>query len=211
MHLIIFSIFFAWICMWLIDGLLNSLECFFGIEDHVALDRKPGPAYNTLFLRLISGNLLSSCPMHNQFHTLPGLLDSRAVLSNSNPYASVPSMEAVCTIFMMVFGVWPGREANPQPNTQKTNTLTTKPSQRSGFFLKIRRQTGVVHGDWVLDIKDSSLSKRFEYAYMMIMYFLAHNYNNTISWCPIHISHSKINYQQRDKVILLWKTTNKFH
>ena len=42
------------------------------MEGHVALDRKPGPGYNTLLLRLIPGDLLSACP-HRQSLTLPGL------------------------------------------------------------------------------------------------------------------------------------------
>ena len=55
---------------------------FFGSEGHAALDRTLGPGYNTLLLRLNPGDLLSACP-HREFHTLPGLLDSRAALSNS--------------------------------------------------------------------------------------------------------------------------------
>ena len=70
------------ICVWLI----NPLQCLFGIDGHVALDRNPGPEYNTLLLRLIPGDLLSACP-HGQFHTLPGLLDSRTALTNSYPNA----------------------------------------------------------------------------------------------------------------------------
>ena len=50
---------------------------------------------------MIPGDLLSAFP-HRQFHTLPGLLDSWAALPNSNPNAC---REAVCTIFMMVFGM----------------------------------------------------------------------------------------------------------
>ena len=57
----------------------------FGSEGHVALDRNPRHGYNTLLLRMIP-DLLSACP-HRQFHTLPGLLDSRARLPNSNPNA----------------------------------------------------------------------------------------------------------------------------
>ena len=56
---------------------------------YVALDRNQGPGYDTLLLRMIPGDLLSACP-HRQFHTLPGLLDSRAALPNSNPNACVP-------------------------------------------------------------------------------------------------------------------------
>ena len=64
-------------------------ECFFGIECHAALDRNPGPGYNTLGLRLIPGGLSSACT-HRQSYTLPGLLDRRAALSNSYPNAYVP-------------------------------------------------------------------------------------------------------------------------
>ena len=90
--------------------MINALLCFFGSEDHVALDRSPGLGYNTLLLRLIPGDLLSACP-HRQFHTLPSLLDSRAALSHLYPIACVQCREAVCTILMMVFGMTqPGRE-----------------------------------------------------------------------------------------------------
>ena len=64
----------------------NPLLCFFGSEGHEALDRNPGPGYDTLLLRMIPGDFLSACP-HRQFHTLPGLLDSWAALPNSNPKA----------------------------------------------------------------------------------------------------------------------------
>ena len=37
----------------------EKLKCFFGIEGHVALDRNPGPRYNTLLLQLIPGDLLN--------------------------------------------------------------------------------------------------------------------------------------------------------
>ena len=70
-------------------GWFNPLECFFGSEGHVALDRNPGPGYDTLLLRMIPGDLLSAFP-HRQFHTLPGLLDSWAALPNSNPNACMP-------------------------------------------------------------------------------------------------------------------------
>ena len=36
----------------MIDELINSLGCFFSIEGHAALDRNPGPGYNTLNLTL---------------------------------------------------------------------------------------------------------------------------------------------------------------
>ena len=50
-------------------------------------------------------------PIHRQFQTLPGLLDSRAELSNSYPDIRVTSREAICTIYIMVFGMTqPGHE-----------------------------------------------------------------------------------------------------
>ena len=51
---------------------------------------------------MIPGYLLSAFP-HRQFLTLPGLLDSRAALSNL--MHCVPCREADCTMFMMVFGI----------------------------------------------------------------------------------------------------------
>ena len=82
---------------------INTLQCFFGIKCHVALDRNLGPGYNNLLLWLTPGDILSACP-HKLFHTLLGLLDSRVALSNSNPYTCMPSKEgAICTIFMIVF------------------------------------------------------------------------------------------------------------
>ena len=90
--------------------MINPLKRFFGIECYVALDRNLGPAYNTLILPLIPGDLLSASP-HRQFHTLLGLLDSQDALSNSYPNACMPSGEVVCTIFMIVFGMTrPGRQ-----------------------------------------------------------------------------------------------------
>ena len=91
------------------DWFINPLECFFGSEGHVALKGNPGPEYDTLLLRMIPGNILSACP-HRQFHTLLGLLDIRAELSNSYLNACEQCREAVCTIFM-VFGMTrPGHE-----------------------------------------------------------------------------------------------------
>ena len=83
---------------------MNPLECFFDTKGHVAIDRNPGPGYNTLFLRLVPGYFYSACP-HRQFYTLPGLLVSQAALSNSYLITCVPCREAVCTICMMVFGM----------------------------------------------------------------------------------------------------------
>ena len=57
-----------------------------------------------------------------QFHILPNILQNPSSLSNSYPYARERSMETVCNIFMMVFGV-PRREST-------TAMLTTEPSGR---------------------------------------------------------------------------------
>ena len=92
---------------WLIVDL--SILVLFG-QSHVALDRNPGPEYNTLLLRLIQGDLLSACP-HRRFHTLPSLLESRAALSNSYTNTCVQYREQVCTNLMIILGITrPGRE-----------------------------------------------------------------------------------------------------
>ena len=83
--------------------MINPLV-FWGIKGYKALDRNPVPGYNTLLLQLTPGNLYSVCP-HRQFHKLPGRLHSWATMSNTYPYASIPSREAVCTTLMMVFGM----------------------------------------------------------------------------------------------------------
>ena len=90
--------------------LLIHYSAFFGSEGHVALERNPGPGYDSLLLRLISRNPLSVCP-HRQFHALTGHLDNRAALSNSYPNACVQCRKAACSIIMIVFGMTrPGRE-----------------------------------------------------------------------------------------------------
>ena len=73
-------------CLALVWFGLIHYSAFYSSEGHAALDRNPGPGYNTLLLRFIPEDLLSACP-HRQFHTLPGLLDSQAALSNSYPNA----------------------------------------------------------------------------------------------------------------------------
>ena len=105
---------------------LISIECFFGSESHVAPDRNPGPGYDTLLLRLIPGYLLSACP-HRQFHTLPGLLDSRAALPNSYPNALHAMQGGIFVPFLWWLLVLPSREANSQPTVWEADTLTTKP------------------------------------------------------------------------------------
>ena len=85
---------------------------------------------------MIPGDLLSAFP-HRQFHTLPGLLDSRAALPNSNPNAYMPMQVAVCTIFMMVFGMT-RREANSRPTVREADTLPTEPTRHGTktYFLR---------------------------------------------------------------------------
>ena len=52
---------------------------------------------------MIPGDLLSAFP-HRQFHTLPGLLDSWAALSNSNPNACVPMQGG--SLYQFYDGFW---------------------------------------------------------------------------------------------------------
>ena len=51
---------------------------------------------------MIPGDLLSACPQR-QFHTLPGLLDSQAALSDSYPYALRVKQGGSMYHLMMVF------------------------------------------------------------------------------------------------------------
>ena len=48
--------------------MINTLQCFLGIECHVGLDRNPEPGYNTLLVRLIPGDFLSACPKGSSTH-----------------------------------------------------------------------------------------------------------------------------------------------
>ena len=52
---------------------------------------------------MIPGDLLSAFP-HRQFHTLPGLLDSRAALPNSNPNACMPMQGG--SLYHFYDGLW---------------------------------------------------------------------------------------------------------
>ena len=127
----------------------NPLQCFFGSEGHVALDRNPGPGYDTLLLRMMSGDLLSAFPQR-QFHTLPGLLDSWAALPNSNPnhmhaYAGRQSVP-----FLWWSLVWPGREANSRPTVWEADTLPTEPTGHGQMICKvniIRSEMGIIMHD----------------------------------------------------------------
>ena len=111
-------------------SMINPLECFFGIEGHVALDRNPGLGYNILLLLSIPGDILSACPLR-QFHTLPGLLDSQTSLSNFFPNSYMQCKGVHCTNFMMVFGMTrSGDQTRDLPH--EVDTLTIK-STRCGL------------------------------------------------------------------------------
>ena len=93
---------------------------FFSSEGHVALDGNPGPGSDTLLLQMIPGDLLSACP-HRQFHTLPGLLDSRAALPNPHPNACV-SMQGG-SLYHFYDGLWydpAGRRTHVLPCERQT-------------------------------------------------------------------------------------------
>ena len=118
-----------------VSGLVwfNPLQCFFGSEGHVALDRNPGTGYDTLLLRMIPGDLLSAFP-HRQFQTLPSLLDSWAALPNSHPNALRAYAGRQFVPFLWWSLVWPGREANSRPTVREADTLLTEPTRHGGRF-----------------------------------------------------------------------------
>ena len=105
------------VTIWQVDWLINPLECSLGIEDHVALDRNPGPGYNTLLLQLIPGYIFSACPYRQFQHT------TRPFRQSDCTNTCVPSRKAVCTIFWWSL-VWPGRGANLRPTAWEADKLT---------------------------------------------------------------------------------------
>ena len=88
---------------------------------------KYGTGMHTLLLRLIPGDLYSSCP-YRQIYSLPGLEHSEAALQNYKPNACMPSRETVCTIYWWSL-IWPCQGVNPWPPAWEADTLTTKPSR----------------------------------------------------------------------------------
>ena len=105
----------------------NPLKCFFGSESHVALDRNPGPGYDTLLLRMIPGDLLSAF-LHRQFHTLPGLLDSWAALPNSYPNACMPMQGG--SLYHFYDGLWydpADRRTHDLPCERRTRYRLSQP------------------------------------------------------------------------------------
>ena len=98
-----------------------------GFVDIIVWFRNPGPGYDTLLLRLIPGDLLSAFP-HRQFHTLPGLLDSRAALSNSYPNA----LRAIQggSLYHFHDGLWydpAGRRTHDLPCERRTRLPLSQP------------------------------------------------------------------------------------
>ena len=79
--------------------------------------------YNTLLLWLIPGDLLNASP-HRQFHTLPGLLDSWAALTNYHPNVCVSSKEAGCNIFWYDLA---GTQTHDLPCERRTRYLLSDP------------------------------------------------------------------------------------
>ena len=69
---------------------------------------------------MIPVNLLSACP-HRQFHTLPGLLDSRAALPNS-----YPSAKQGCSLYHFYYGLW--------YTVREADTLTTEPTRHGTYY-----------------------------------------------------------------------------
>ena len=99
----------------------NPIKCFFGSEGHAALDRNPGPGYDILLLRLIPWDISSAC-LHRQFHTLPGLLDSRAALSNS--YLNALRAMQGGILYKFYDGLWydpAGRRTHDLPCERRTH------------------------------------------------------------------------------------------
>ena len=77
---------------------------------------------------MIPGDLLSECP-HRQFDTIPGLLDSRAALSDTYPNALRAMQGGNLYHIMMVFGMTrPGGELTTY-RVRGGHANTTKPTR----------------------------------------------------------------------------------
>ena len=115
----------------------------FGIKVHVALDRNPGPGYNTLLLQSIPGDLLSACP-HSQFHTLPGLLNSRAAQQTPTlTHASQAGRQFVPFLWWSL--VWTSQGTNLRPIAWEADTLTTKPSRCVFIWVKLTSCANILY------------------------------------------------------------------
>ena len=125
----------------LTDWLIHY-SAFFGSTGHVALDRNPGPGYNTLLLRMVPGDLLSACP-HRQFHTLPGLLDSLAALSNSYPNPCVPMQGG--SLYHFYDGLWydpAGTRTHDLPCERRTRWPLSHPTRYSMLPRRFYNESG---------------------------------------------------------------------
>ena len=121
----------------------NPLQCFFGSEGHVALDRNPGPEYDTLLLRMIPGDLLSAFH-HRQFHTLTGLLASRAALPNSNPNA-LRAMQGG-SLYHFYDGLWydpAERRTHDLPCERRTRYRLSQPDTVTRIYSAVTDSVGL--------------------------------------------------------------------
>ena len=119
--------------LWFGLGLIHY-SAFSAAKGHAALDRNPGPGYDTLLLRMIPGDLLSAFP-HRQFHTLPGLLNSWAALPNSNPNACMPMQGG--SLYHFYDGLWydpAERRTHDLPCERRTRYRLSQPDTVSELW-----------------------------------------------------------------------------
>ena len=118
---------------------------------------------------MMQGDMSSACP-HRQFFTLPGLLDSWAALRNAYPKAYVPSREAICTIFIMIFGMTrSGRE--PATYRMRGGTLTIKPTRR-GFVSHNIRLVQIFAKRYII-VVHLYLDVTKQIVYLLLLFFFA--------------------------------------
>ena len=129
-------------------GLIH-FSAFFDSEGHVALDRNPGTGYDTLLLRMIPRDLLSDIPIDSSTH-YPAFWT--VGLHCQTPHC-VPCREAVCTIFMMFFGMTrPGGELTTYRTRGGHATDRANPTRFCVF---------VIYAFLVLSIQNNTLSLKF--------------------------------------------------
>ena len=93
---------------------------------------------------MIPGDLLSAFP-HRQFHTLPGLLDSRAALPNSNPNA-LRAMQGG-SLYHFYDGLWydpAERRTHDPPCERRTRYRLSQPDTVESISIKVKHTIVVI-------------------------------------------------------------------
>ena len=111
---------------------IGPLQCFFGFEYHVAINRNPGSWYKTLLLRSIPGYLFSVC-LHRHFRILSGL---KTVELHCQTFTLMLVCQAGGSLYHFYNGLWCDPAwVQTRDLLHETNELTTQTTRRGGIWL----------------------------------------------------------------------------